>query len=255
MRLVLIALAVSALASPALAASVTLKADTVDADGRVTLGDLFDGAGAASGVLVAMRPGPTAVLDAAAVQASARRAGLEWDNSQGLRRIVVRAGADTGSAAAARTGPQTGNVEVLTWARSLGAGEIVQPEDLVWTKTAAAPAGAPNDAEPLIGQAARRPLRAGAAAFARDVAAPQVIKTGDLVAVTYADGGITLTLQGKALEAAVLGEPFSVQNAASKKVIDAVATGPGRAVVGPEADRIRTQSAPTLATPSLVSLR
>jgi flagella basal body P-ring formation protein FlgA len=228
-------LAPAVLATPALAGGVTLKAETVDADGRVTLGDLFDGAGAAAGVLVAMRPGPTAVLDAAAVQASARRAGLDWDNSQGLRRIVVRAGAEAGQAAVGRAA----NVEVLTWARSLAAGELVQPEDLVWTKTAAAPAGAPRDAEPLIGLAARRPLRAGAVAFERDVSAPQVIRSGELVAVTYSDGGITLTLQGKALAAASVGEQFAVLNTASKKTIQAVATGPGAAAVGPQSQSLR----------------
>ena len=79
---------------------------------------------------------------------------------------------------------------------------------------------------------------------------PQVIKKDDVVQVAFRSGGIQLTLQGKALEAATLGEPFSVQNIASKKVIEAVAVGPGRAVVGPEADRIRAEQ-----TPSLISLR
>jgi hypothetical protein len=85
----------------------------------------------------------------------ARRAGLDWSNPNGVRRIVVRGGAD-GAA-----GPARGNVEVLTYARSLAAGEIVQPEDLVWVKVAAGPADAPNDADALIGMAAKRPLRAG----------------------------------------------------------------------------------------------
>ena len=226
-------------ASPALAGQpVTLKAQTLDSDGIVTLSDLFDGAGAAGKVTVAAKPGLSTVLDAAAVQALARRAGLDWPNAEGLRRIVVRSGADgvggVGGALASR-----GNVEVLTYARSLSAGEIVQPTDLVWGKAAVAPSDAPSDADVVIGLSARRPLRAGAAVSARDVSAPQVIKAGELVVVNYQDGGISVSLQGKAMAAAGLGETVSVQNTTSKKIIQAIASGPGEAVVGPAADQFR----------------
>ena len=63
----------AAFASSAIAGSaVTLRGDISDADGRITLGDLFDGAGAASNVVIATRQGPSAVLDAGAVQMAAR---------------------------------------------------------------------------------------------------------------------------------------------------------------------------------------
>ena len=48
--------------------AVTLRAETLDADGVVTLGDLFDGAGSAAEVRVAAKPGLSIVLDAGAVQ-------------------------------------------------------------------------------------------------------------------------------------------------------------------------------------------
>lgn len=235
MKSFLIAAAAFLAASPALAGqAVTLKAQTLDADGVVTLSDLFDGAGAAGKVAVAAKPGLSTVLDAAAVQAVARRAGLDWPNAEGLRRIVVRSGADGGGAVAGR-----GNVEVLTYARSLSAGEIVQPQDLVWGKAAAAPSGAPADAEAIIGLATRRPLRAGAVVSSRDVTAPQVIKAGELVVVNYQDGGISLSLQGKAMAAAGLGETVSVQNTSSKKILQAIASGPGEAVIGPAAEEFK----------------
>lgn len=56
---VLLALLLAA-AAPALADPVTLRASPQDTDGRVTLGDIFDGAGQAAGVLVAERVGPGA---------------------------------------------------------------------------------------------------------------------------------------------------------------------------------------------------
>jgi flagella basal body P-ring formation protein FlgA len=242
MRALLIALAASAVfAAPALAGPVTLRAEVTDADGRVTLGDLFEGAGPAANVLVANRAGPTVVLDAQTVQLMARRSGLTWDNPQGFRRIVVRGGASGPSAAspvAAR-----GNVDVLTWSRSISTGEIVQPEDLVWAKAAAAPADAPRDADQVIGLAAKRPLRAGAAVGGRDVSAPQVIKAGEMVSVTWSDGQVTLTMQGKAMKAAAQGETVNIQNPASKKIVEAIATGPGEAVTGPAAQQLKAAGA------------
>jgi flagella basal body P-ring formation protein FlgA len=240
-RALLIGAAVAAIALPAFAGSVILRAEVTDDDGRVTLGELFEGAGAASGIVVANRAGPTVVLDAQAVQAVARRNGLFWDNPQGFRRIVVRGG-PSGPAAASAPAAR-GNVEVLTYARSINAGEIVQPQDLTWAKMAGAPADAPADADAVIGLAAKRPLRAGAAVSQRDVSAPQVIKAGDVVTVTWSDGYVTLTMQGKAMRAATLGETVPVQNPVSKKVIEALATGPGQAVTGPEAQRLKAAGA------------
>lgn len=233
-RALLIALCGALAASPALAGSVSLKADVADSDGKVTLGDLFDGAGGASGVLVASRTGPSVVLDAQAVQGLARRAGLDWGNPQGLRRIVVRGGASE-----TPSSPQRGNVEVLTWARSLNAGDVIQPQDMTWAKVAGAPSDAPHDADSVIGMAAKRPLREGSVVALRDVVAQQVIKAGDTVQVTWSDGGISLTLQAKALANAAVGQSFNVQNPASKKVIEAVATAPGQAVTGPDAQRLK----------------
>ena len=220
--------------------AVTLKADTVDGDGVVTLGDLFDGAGSAADVRVAAKPGLSIVLDAGAVQQVARRAGLDWANAQGIRRIVVRSGASGGSAAAPA---QRGNVEVLTYARSLSAGEIVQPEDLIWAKLAAAPADAPNDADDIIGLETRRPLRAGSAVSSRDVSAPQVIASGDLITLTYEAEGMLLTVKAKAKGRATVGEAFEAENLTSKRSVLAVATAPGQAAVGPSADLLMARPA------------
>ena len=238
--LALAAVAALAFAGPAFAGPVTLRADVADADGKVTLGDLFEGAGGASNILVANRAGPSVVLDAQAVQMMARRAGLQWDNPQGFRRIVVRGG--SGSAAAGPVAAR-GNVDVLTYARSLSAGEIVQPTDLVWAKAASAPADAPRDADQVIGLAARRPLREGATVSGRDVSAPQVIKAGETVTVTWSDGLVTLTMQGKAMKAAATGETFTLQNPTSKKIIEAIATGPGEAAAGPQAQALKGAAA------------
>ena len=88
--LILGAVAALMLAGAASAGPVTLKANPVDSDGRVTLGDLFDGAGAAADVMVGTRAGPSIVFEAGQLQSLARQSGLDWANPAGLRRVVVR---------------------------------------------------------------------------------------------------------------------------------------------------------------------
>jgi flagella basal body P-ring formation protein FlgA len=226
-------LALLCAAAPAAASiPVTLNADLADAGGQVTLGELFVDAGPARDVVVATRIGPTVVLDADAVQAFARRYGLDWANEKGLRRIIVRGEKPGGGGHA---------VEVLSYAHSLITGQIVQPSDLLWSKAAGTPVDAPAGVDAVVGLAARRPLREGDAVEAHDLIAAMVIKAGETVMVTYADDGVTLTMQAKAMANAAAGDIVNVQNPASKKVIEAVATGPGEAVVGPEAQRLRTE--------------
>jgi flagella basal body P-ring formation protein FlgA len=232
----LVFLAALAIAAPALAATpVTLKADTVDADGVVTLGDIFDGAGPAGATPVASRTGASVMLNAAVVRGAAARAGLDWANAEGLRQIVV-SGAATASPA---TVAARGNVDVLTWARSILAGEMIQPQDLVWGKAAMAPADAPSDPDAMVGMAARRALRAGAAVAGRDVSAPMVVKANEIVTLTYDNQGVSLALQAKALSSGAVGETINVQNVTSKKTVAAVVTGPGQAAVGPGAEELK----------------
>ncbi len=227
-------LACLAFAAPALAGTpVTLNAHLVDATGHVTLGELFDDAGPARDVLVAERTGPSVVLDAFAVQAFARRYGLDWDNPRGISRIIVHSDL---------VGPGGGqNREILTYTHSLAAGQIVQASDIVWAKAAGAPTDAPSGADAVIGMAARRPLREGDPVLAHDVTPPLVIKAGETVDVTYADDSIVLTLQAKALANAAVGDTLNVMNTASKKQIEVMATGPDQAVVGPEAQRLKAE--------------
>lgn len=243
MRTLLLAAALAAFAAPALAGqAVTLKPQ-VFATGRITLGDLFEDAGRASNIALGptVSEGGSVVIDAATVQRAAMNAGLTWANESGLRRVIVRSGAAQAGVAASTTSAAA-KVEVLTYNRSLEAGEIVQPEDLSWTKVAAAPVGAPRDADALIGKAAKRPLRSGAAASTRDVTNPLVVKRDDMVEVVFAMEGVNLSLQAKAMGAAAVGDTVSLMNLSSKKLIQAVVAAPGKAVVGPEADALRAQS-------------
>jgi len=156
--------------------------------------------------------------------------------------VIIRAGAAPSSSAFASARPGARNVQVLAYARSLNAGEVLQPTDVVWAQAAGAPGDAPHDADAVIGMTARRALREGAPVAMHDVAAPQVIHANDNIVVTYQSGGVTLALQGRAINNASLGDVVTVRNTASNRTFQAVASGPGEAVVGPDAQRLRAAS-------------
>lgn len=190
--LILGAVLALAVAGSAFAGPVTLKSNPVDSDGQVTFGDLFDGAGGASGVVVGRRVGPSIVFEAGQLQSLARQSGLDWANPTGLRRVVVRHAAQA---------------PVIT----ASAGPAVSPT------TPAAATYAP----------------------ARASYADRVISRNDLVEVAFESGGIRLTVTGRAQRNAGMGEPVAVLNLQSGRTIDAVATGPGRAIAGPAAQSAR----------------
>ncbi len=135
MRVLILAAAALLATGPALAGDVTLKANPVDSDGRVTLGDLFDGAGVAADVVVGARSGPSAVFEAGQLQTLARQSGLDWANPTGLRRVVVRraAVAPTETADAATTegpAPAPGPVRAAP-VRAAYADRIISRNDIV----------------------------------------------------------------------------------------------------------------------------
>jgi flagella basal body P-ring formation protein FlgA len=248
-RALIISVAMLGASAASAAQPVTLKAGPVDTDGRITLRDLFDGA--VSDALVAPGPvtGGTVVLDAARVQAAARAAGLAWANPAGVRRIIIRS-ASTASAPApaSAVAAQQGAAEALTYVRSLAAGAVVTAEDLAWTPVPRAPTDGPTDADQAIGLQLKKPVRAGATVSARDLTAAQVIAKNDTVTVQYRAGSVRLALQGKALSSAGVGDPVRILNPASKTVVEAVAAGPGLALVGPQAAALKSQGSAALAS-------
>ncbi|MGV8928356.1 MAG: flagellar basal body P-ring formation chaperone FlgA [Brevundimonas sp.] len=135
--LILGAVAALMLAGAAAAGPVTLKANPVDSDGQVTFGDLFEGAGAASGIVVGTRSGPSIVFEAGQLQSLARQSGLHWANPSGLRRVVVRnvsTAPATASAAVPASGPDAAPTVAVARpqpARSTYADRVISRNDMV----------------------------------------------------------------------------------------------------------------------------
>lgn len=88
-RTAAIVAAVLALASAAQAAE--LRPAVTVAGAAVTLGDLFDDAGAAAGVAVANAPAPglRTEISVSRISLAARRNGIEWRNDAGFTHVVV----------------------------------------------------------------------------------------------------------------------------------------------------------------------
>ena len=222
-----------------------LRADLAGHAGVVTLGDLFDGVdGAAARKVLGRAPvGGEAVLDAGDVQLAARSAGLNWANSSGQRRIIVAVmDAPEQPPRASHTVRRTRRshaAQTLVYARNVSVGEILEASDLEWSDEAIAGRDTPSQPEQAIGKAARLPLRAGAAVAAHELIAAKVIRRDQMISVDYEAEGVSLSLAAKAMGDAAVGDTVQAMNLSSKKLIEAVATAPGHAAVGPGADAAR----------------
>jgi flagellar basal body P-ring formation protein FlgA len=234
-------------AAPALAGEpVSLRADLVGHAGEITLADLFDGASgpAAARVVGHGAAGSQAVLDSGEVQSIAHAAGFDWSNAQGLRRIIVTMTDAPRSESSARGhhARSVGHAQVLVYAHNMMAGDVITASDLEWSDEAIASSGAPHDPDQVIGKAARTPMRVGAAVTVRDLVSPKVIHRDEMVSVDFAAEGVSLSLIGRAMGDASVGDAVEVMNTSSKKIIQAVATAPGHASIGPAAEPARPGS-------------
>ena len=235
---------------------LTLKSQPTDGDGRITVGDVFDGAAPGQdGIVLGYRNAASAVLDAATVQMITARNGLSWDNPRGVRSIIVNAGGD-GSPPVASTAPvaqvaQTAavaavaparGIDVLVFSHAMNTGDVVQPEDMTFAKMPSAGGDVPSDASTIIGKIVRYPVREGAVIHTSALTSQTVVHRAEAVKVTWSQGSLSLSITGIAQKDAATGDLIQVQNPSSKKMIDAVITGPGEAVAGPAADQYRSRT-------------
>lgn len=87
------------------------------------------------------------------------------------------------------------------------------------------------DPQSLIGLTPRRVVLEGAPIKIEDLEAPVVVSRGDLINMTFEQGGLTLTARGKALQDGAVGDHIRVVNLASSKMIDAEVSGSKEVIV------------------------
>ena len=131
------------------------------------------------------------------------------------------------------TGALHETAEILVIARALARGETVRESDIVVERRprGEVPADAAASLASVVGQAARRALRAGQTLRPADLMKPDLVGRHDMVTILFEVPGITLTARGKALAAAAEGETVAVLNEQSKRVLHATVRAPGVVVV------------------------
>jgi flagellar basal body P-ring formation protein FlgA len=132
------------------------------------------------------------------------------------------------------TGTAIGTVDAIAVDRTVETGEVLKAADLTVLKRPAAQADSVlTDPNAVAGLAARHQLRPGQPLVAADVMKPQIVLRNDSVTIVFQAPGLTLTLRGQAQDAGALGDTISVVNTESKRVVQAVVSGPDRVMVGP----------------------
>ena len=148
------------------------------------------------------------------------------------------------------TGTVVETVTVAALVRSVVRGDIIQASDIEIERRpkTSVPGGALEQAEHIVGMAARRTLPAAQPLRAADLMRPELVRQHQAVTVIYEAPGLSLTLRGKALEAGAEGDVVSVLNIQTKRTMQGTVTGPGRIRIGASApapiasERTNTQS-------------
>jgi flagellar basal body P-ring formation protein FlgA len=137
------------------------------------------------------------------------------------------------------TGTATETIDAIAVDRPIERGEILKSSDLTIVRRPKVEAAvALTDSHAAVGLAARHALRPGQPLAVSDLMKPEVVARNDTVTIVYQVPGITLTLRGQAKDAGAVGDTISVVNVESKRVVQAVISGPDRVTVGPIATQV-----------------
>jgi flagella basal body P-ring formation protein FlgA len=122
------------------------------------------------------------------------------------------------------------SVPVVVVARRVTAGQPISAADLREERWPAerVRTGMATTIADVVGRQSRRTIGEGQTVPLSDLAAAAAVKRNEQVVVELVHGGLTLTVAGRALADAALGQTVSVLNPSSRQVIEGEAVGPGR---------------------------
>ncbi len=131
------------------------------------------------------------------------------------------------------TGTLTETAEVVVMARALTRADAIRESDIIVERRprTEVPGDVVTQVSAVVGQAARRPLRAGQTIRPADLMKPDLVGRNDMVTILFEMPGITLTARGKAVDAGAEGDTVAVTNLHSKRVLHATVRAPGVVVV------------------------
>ena len=140
------------------------------------------------------------------------------------------------------TGRAAPTQQAVVATRRIALGEVVGAADarLVRLRAERVRPGTAQRLDQVVGQQLRRPMAAEMPFAAADLAAPALVEKNALVTVVLEAPGLSLSVQGRALEAAPRGALVPVMNLASRSVVEGQVIGPGRVRVAMGAAPIAT---------------
>ncbi|HEY0010046.1 MAG TPA: flagellar basal body P-ring formation chaperone FlgA [Tepidisphaeraceae bacterium] len=119
--------------------------------------------------------------------------------------------------------------------RPLGTRQVITAEDVTEKRTLADRLTSDPilTREQVVGQMASRELRPGALLTARTVDPVQLVRTGQFVSITHAQGGVNVKISARALEGGTFGQSIRVQNELTREQFRVTITGPCEASINP----------------------
>jgi flagella basal body P-ring formation protein FlgA len=143
-------------------------------------------------------------------------------------------------------GEARATVEVVALARDVPRGTVLLPDDVTVARVEARrlAAGTVTALADVVGQEARRSLRAGQTLGAGDLAAATLVPRGSVVMLTYTRPGLSLSAVGEALADGALGDVVPVLNRQSRRIVEGVVTGGGVVEVADVPSRLASLQEP-----------
>jgi flagellar basal body P-ring formation protein FlgA len=122
-------------------------------------------------------------------------------------------------------------VPVLT--KAILKGDVVTAGDISIERRRRSDMGADvfTDTSKVIGNVARRPLPRGLVLREADIQRLDAVERNANVTMVFEQPGLQLSMRGKATQSGAIGDIIQVQNINSKKMVEAIVTGPGRVSV------------------------
>jgi flagella basal body P-ring formation protein FlgA len=122
----------------------------------------------------------------------------------------------------ARAGEPSIALDAPIATRTIARGETIRTGDYAWRAAAPSGAQASGDPEGLI---ARRPILAGEIIRTIDVAAPTLVKRGELTMLVAEAPGVRVTQAAIAMKSGAKGDIIEFRNVNSERVVKAVVIG------------------------------
>jgi flagellar basal body P-ring formation protein FlgA len=136
------------------------------------------------------------------------------------------------------TGTAMATVDALTVDHPIERGQIVKASDVTVLIRPKTDTAVVTDMKAVVGFAARHQLQPNQPLNTADLMKPEIVQRNDTVTIVYQAPGVTLTLRGQAQDAGALGDTINVLNSESKRVVQAVVSGPDRVSVSAITTRV-----------------